>query len=396
MEVPIGALPWQDRGVTGLTSPSRWLTTAGFAVIGLVVLAAGADEGGFGISGRNLELTVAAVLFAAASAVLLLAHQPSRVTTVVLLLLTAAAATTTVHHGDPSGPVVGLYLVMAVAALRLDFRPAAAVAAGATLGLDLKLLGEHAHAVVAIVAIDGGCALFFLLGLLVRREQEQRARADGLIIQLARSRAAERSAAAAAERSRLAREMHDVLAHTLSGLAVQLSGAKLLAERQDDTALLDAVTRAQALARDGLGEARAVISMLHGETLPGPEGLAELADEQRRLGGSCELAVSGRPRRLSPDARLAIYRTAQEALNNVRKHAPRAKVLLHLTWLSDGARLLVEDSGDATPATADAPPAGFGLAGLAERAALVGGRFFAGPAGNGFRVELHVPTAEHP
>lgn len=398
---PAPALPplhvaWHTRRVTGFTSPCRCLTPVGFAVIGLVVLAAGAGEVGFGITGKGLELTIAAVLYAVASAILLLSQRPSRPLTVVFLLLVAAAATAAVHHGDPNVPAVGLYLVMAVAALRLDLRSAVAVAAAATLAFDVELLVDHVDPVVVVLALDGGCALFFFLGLLARREHEQRTRVDRLIVQLEQSRAAERSAAVAAERSRLAREMHDVLAHTLSGLAVQLGGTKLLAEHRRDVELAEAVARAQALARDGLAEAREVIAMLRGSTLPGPEAIKDLVEQQRHLGGSCELTVSGQPAPLGPDARLAIYRTAQEALNNVRKHAPSADVALQLTWRADGVRLLVEDSGCGSAPPAEAPFSGYGLAGLAERAALLGGRFSAGPAGDGFRVELHVPAARNP
>jgi signal transduction histidine kinase len=308
--------------------------------------------------------------------------------------LVIAVTATAIHHGDPDGPVVGLYLVMAFGPLRLDLRTAAVVSVVAVVGFDVELLIDNSSQIVFMLVVDGGAAFFFFMGTLLRTEHEQRTRADRLIVELEESRAAERAAAALAERSRLAREMHDVLAHTLSGLVLQLDGAKLLARAQRTDELAATVERAQGLARDGLSEARDAISALRGDSLPGPERLPELvAEHERAGGGACDLAVSGDPEALGPDARLAIYRTAQEALSNIRKHAPGAAVDVRLDWCAGVAILVVQDSGGDGHSLLDAAGAGYGLAGMAERAALLGGRLDAGRADGGFRVELHVPTA---
>jgi signal transduction histidine kinase len=380
-----GTLMWME-------GRRRWLTPAGFAVVALVVLANAGGKVGFGTSGRGLILTVGAAVYAAAATVFLLSFRASRPTTIGLLLVIAAAATA-IHHGDPTGPVVGLYLAMAFAPLRLDLRAAAVVAAAGVLAFDVELAVDHSGGAVFMLVVSGGAAFFFFMGTLLRTEYEQRNRADRLVVELEVSRAAERAAAALAERSRLAREMHDVLAHTLSGLVLQLDGATLLARLEGSDELTATVERAQTLARDGLAEARDAISALRGDTLPGPERLGDLIAEHQHAGGSCQLAVTGNPVTLGPDARLAVYRTAQEALTNVRKHAPGAAVDLHLIWSDGGATLVVQDSGGDGHAVLDQTGAGYGLAGMSERAALLGGRLNAGPTDSGFRVELHVPAA---
>ena len=145
-------------------------------------------------------------------------------------------------------------------------------------------------------------------------------------------------AAGLAERQRLAREMHDVLAHSLSGLSLQLEGARMLvAADPADPRLPDAIDRAHHLARTGLEEARRAIGMLRDDDLPGPDRLAALAEQfARDQAVPCDFAVSGEPHPLGSQARLALYRVAQEALTNVTKHASPTRVSLRLAYETDG------------------------------------------------------------
>ena len=145
--------------------------------------------------------------------------------------------------------------------------------------------------------------------------------------------------------------MHDVLAHTLSALALQLESARLVARDRDaDPEVIGALERAHHLAAGGLDEARRAIGALRGDALLGPDGLSALADAFRADAGvPCELMVSGEPLALCSEARLAIYRTAQEALTNVRRHAAPDRVTIDLRYEDDGARLIVEDAGAAVP-----------------------------------------------
>ncbi len=371
------------------------MVPAGLAVVGLVVLANAVGKVGLGTSGDALVITVSVAVFAVASVVFLLWFTAPRGVTVALLLVMAAAATAT-HHGDPTGTGgIGLYLGVAFAPLRLPLRTAAAVAVASVVMFDVQLLLEAADPAVFVLVVDGGAAFFFFLGVLLRREREQRLQVARLLAELEAGREAEKEAAALAERSRLAREMHDVLAHTLSGLALQLQGAKALARSlppdADSAELVGAVERAHGLARGGLAEARQAIGALRGGPLPGPEALAALVEEHRlATDAPCELTVEGEPRELPAEGGLALYRTAQEALSNVRKHAPGAPVDVRLAWEPDAAVLVVEDR-PGRPAREAVDGGGYGLVGMTERARLLGGDLAAAPTPTGFRVALRLP-----
>jgi signal transduction histidine kinase len=187
--------------------------------------------------------------------------------------------------------------------------------------------------------------------------------------------------------------MHDVLAHSLSGLVLNLESARLLAERAGaDSEIGAAIERAHRLAKTGLEEARRAIGMLRDDELPGPERLARLAaDFAADSGVPCTLAVSGNERDLGTDGRLTVYRVAQEALTNIRKHAHADRVELHLVYQQSGTELSIEDFAT----NGDRPPpgdgTGYGLTGMTERAELLGGTLTARPTERGFRVELWVP-----
>jgi len=282
---------------------------------------------------------------------------------------------------------VTIYFIAVVAAIRLPRRAGVAVLAGASA----------AFIVVAVARGDWGATWSTLLGavpwfivLRLMRELGEQYRA------LRVSRAAEAAAAAEAERGRIAREMHDVLAHSLSALALQLETTRLLArERGVDDEVAQAIDQAHHLAVGGLDEARAAIGATRRDELPGPERLPALADAfAQQSGVLVDVETQGDPHELAPDARLAVYRTAQEALTNVRRHAVADRVLVRLRYDDEGTTLTVEDRGDsAIPVTVGPPsgPGGYGLTGMRERAELLGGRLLAKPIDGGFRVQLWLP-----
>ena len=161
--------------------------------------------------------------------------------------------------------------------------------------------------------------------------------------ELRESRAAHAEAAALAERGRVARELHDVLAHSLSALALQLEGTRLLArDRGADPEVVEDLERAHRLAASGLTEARQAIAALRGDDLP---DLRDLADTFP----GATLTVTGEPREPSSEARLALYRTAQEALTNVRRHSASEQRRAAARLREDGTTLTVQDHGAERP-----------------------------------------------
>jgi signal transduction histidine kinase len=245
---------------------------------------------------------------------------------------------------------------------------------------------------VILLLLFGG---FYVMARLAMRLDESNAQAEQLLVELEQSRAAEAKAAAMAERQRLAREMHDVLAHSLSGLMLQLEGARMLAVGNlDDPRLPQAIERAHHLGQVGLDEARRAIGMLRDDELPGSESLNELAVQfQEDRGVICRVSVSGEARPLEPEVRLALFRVAQEALTNITKHAHPERVELNLAYEAAATRLSVEDF-TTTIGSSPAPTndSGYGLTGMRERAELLGGTLTAEQTCTGFRVELEVPA----
>ncbi|MDL4815868.1 sensor histidine kinase [Actinomadura opuntiae] len=207
------------------------------------------------------------------------------------------------------------------------------------------------------------------------------------------TRRAEAANAVLAERSHIAREIHDILAHSLSAQIVHLEGARLLLSRDGDRVqALDRVERARNLARSGLEETRRALATLRGEIPEPKDVIAELAEEfYASTGRPCDVRVTGAPRELTPQAGLAVVRTAQEALTNVRKHAPGARSRVTLRYLSDAVELEVTDTGGTEPVL-EIEGGGYGLVGMRERAELIGGTLETGPEGAGYRVALRVPA----
>jgi signal transduction histidine kinase len=205
------------------------------------------------------------------------------------------------------------------------------------------------------------------------------------------SREAEQRNAIAAERARLARELHDVLAHTLSSLSLHLESTRVLAKsRKVDAEVMARIDRAVALARTGLVEARDAVGTLRDDALPGPARLPDLvADFQRDSGLTVRFVESGTSAELIPEARVAVFRAAQEALTNVAKHAAATEVEVSLDWQPEEMVLRVSDNGrgDKKSRSRD----GNGLRGMRERAELAGGQVSAGSGETGYVVEVRLP-----
>jgi signal transduction histidine kinase len=342
-----------------------------------------------GLHGRDIAVLASFIAFV----VFAIAAHPERrnlpARQRILALIGVIVASGCLGAFQPHGVwVLGPYYVAIVAALNLDRLAAWLIFLAAITPFLAGYLSEG-QVVHAGTFLSGILPWFFAMRLL-HYVAEQRD-------ELKTSRASEAEAAAAAERGRLAREMHDVLAHSLSALALQLETTRLLARSRgvdEDVAL--AIDRAHHLAASGLDEARRAIAAERGQELPGPERIGVLADafaEQSGLAVAVE--VHGEPRELAPEARLAVYRTAQEALTNVRRHATPERVEVKLDYLPDSTVLVVEDHaivGSPPPVAVGLTGDGYGLTGMRERAELLGGELLAAPTSHGFRVELRLPA----
>ena len=296
-------------------------------------------------------------------------------------------------QSDGPGLVVG-FMALAGLALRMPRLIALLAAMPVVVAVAVSDAHEAVNPASTVLTIALGAAFLFVTSALAALSRDGQHRAEALLAQEATIREVREQNAALAERSRLARELHDILAHCLSGLSVQLEGAQLrAAQTAADVLLAEQIACARDLARDGMLNARRAVRALRGDELPEAARLPQLvSDIASALGVPVTVRVDGAPRSLAPEAALTAYRTVQEALTNVAKHAgPGATALVVLTWAPDSLDISVADRGG-EPAAAAGTPGGFGLAGMAERAALHGGHVEAGHSGDGFTVRLRLPV----
>lgn len=368
-----------------LLSAAAWVTAV---VVALISLGAGLPPGRAAAT-TTVVLTVAGL---GAWCVALLPRVVAPAVLVALLVVTGlAGGGLQLVHPDGPGFVLA-YMALAGIGLsaprRVAVRSGLLVAGFATIAEALT----HERPLAAALSLLSGCTALFVASLFAAASRDAHDAAQALLVQEAATRAAREEAAVLAERARLARELHDVLAHTLSGLAVHLEGARLLAERTDaDALLVDQIGSAQRFAREGMANARRAVATLRGEALPGADQLPELVETARLSGLAVGLTVVGEPRPMPGEAGLALYRAVQEALTNAVKHAGRgARVSVRLAWEPGRVVAEVRDQGG-DGRSAGLPSGGYGLVGLGERAALAGGRLETGPTEDGWRVELTMP-----
>jgi signal transduction histidine kinase len=385
----------------------RWLRPLIPAVLAVVVWGACVARPRPGLAGRHLAVSVAlaGLVVAGIGALATLRGRrfggdrgpgdrgqdsggPRRAHLVCIGLLLASSGALVWLQPDGvgiAGVFVGLSLLLPV----LHRGVATALTVGVLAGVAV-IAARHGSVTSALLnSIMLGA--FYGMMILALRLTASNELAQRLLAELTRSRAEAAVAARLAERQRLAREMHDVLAHSLSGLMLQLEGARLLAaDNPADPRLPDVLGRAHHLGREGLAQARRAIGTLRDDELPGPDRLAALGAEfERDHQIPCHVSISGAPRTLASEAALAVYRVAQEALTNAAKHASPQHVEISLVYQPDCVHLTIQDAGD--PAPPGATTGGYGLTGMRERAALVGGTLTAESTVDGFRVELAVP-----
>lgn len=380
-----GSVPWQAEEMTPIRALG--LVMAGGVGVLAIVTAPG---------GTTIATIVTAVVFVSASAVTLGSTRGPRWAPRVGLVVAAGSAVLLTQL-DPTTVPLALFLVGAMAPLAT---PAWVGSAVAVLAVAVYTAIElvHARGSWTLVATGAGVLFFGLVGRLALTERAQRTRIAGLLADLEASRALEAEAQSEAARARMARDLHDVLAHTLSGLALHLETARLIAaDERTDPALRGAVDTAHRLSRTGLDEARRAVRALRGDERPGIASLDALVAEHRlATGAPCVLEIEAEPGRVPVEVQEALYRGAQEALSNIRRHAPGAGAHVRVEH-RDGSIVLTVDNEAAarTVVPASDGSTGWGLAGMAERAHLLGGTVEAGPrdadGAGGFRVRLSLP-----
>jgi signal transduction histidine kinase len=249
---------------------------------------------------------------------------------------------------------------------------------------------------VAGVMFGGSALTAWVLGDSMRYRRGYYAALEDRAARLEAERDAQSKVAAAAERARIARELHDVIAHHVSVMVVQADGAAyaLRSDPQTTETALHAISRT---GRQALNEMRNLLGVLRTDgdraqlaPVPGLGELRELLDQARAAGLAVTYTLSGTPRDLPEGAELAAYRVVQESLTNTRKHAGlAASAAVTLRYQPDGLTVEVTDDGLASPAPGSG---GHGLAGMRERIEMYGGTVQAGPLeGGGFRVVARLP-----
>ncbi|MFB4313323.1 sensor histidine kinase [Actinomadura sp. 21ATH] len=409
---------WYFAPLTGLA-----LTVAALAELAPRVETPLTVEGAFAVAGtlplvwRAESLRPVAAVVLGAFAASLLTGQTVLVTTAFAALYTLYALGRQLPRQSAGALAVGAAVIVAVVYLATSTLddipwPAAAVAVLAAIGLgDARRAVETAD----------------------RTQAEAHERTSETLTRLT---AVQREQAVMRERARIARELHDVVAHSVSMIAVQAETAPYTMQNLSPEARAGYSEIART-ARDALVEMRRLLSVLRADAKPEPESapqprldrLPDLIDQHRAAAGQVDLAVQGEPRSLSTTVELSAYRIVQEALTNARRHAPGAGVRVELTYLPDRLAVRVRDDGSAAPTmvlnrdggaprTAVLDPAdlantagsgqsgrtrletphsgeeggGHGLVGMRERATMLGGRFSAGPAAEGgFLVEAELP-----
>jgi signal transduction histidine kinase len=249
-----------------------------------------------------------------------------------------------------------------------------------------------------VLSVAINLAAGFLLGDNLRSRRERLAYLRERNDYLERTASLEAANAAAAERTRIARELHDIVAHSVSVIAVQAGGARRLVHTKPDTAV-EALTTIEQTARETMRELRQLLGVLRSENAdeaaehapqPGLDDVPRLVSADPAL--EVRLAVEGERRDVPGTVSLAGYRIVQEALTNVRKHAGPATANVRIVYRPDAVEVTVEDNGRGAAAIKPGSP-GFGVTGMGERAALCGGSVTTGPRpGGGWTVRATLPT----
>ena len=321
---------------------------------------------------------------------------------VLVLVLTGVSV---MALGDPSGEwvtpfaavLIALYSLAAFSDRRRAILGLGVVLAFFASGTVLDNLQDPGRRPVGDLAYMGVLnTSAWGIGRIVRRWREQALALEQRTLELERERAWREQAAAAAERNRIARELHDIIAHSVSLMVVQAAAAEQVLTT-DPARAREPIRRVQESGRQAVSELRRLLGILRpgeGQATLAPQptlrDLDRMVDRARDAGLSAELEIQGMERDLEPGIELAAYRLVQEALTNALKHAGPTEARVVVGYGEDRLDIEVTNQkGEANGASGDG--AGHGLAGMRERLALYGGEMEAGPRDGGYAVRAHIP-----
>ena len=368
-------------------------------LIGWSVFHADHPPGGHG---RGLVITL---LFAAAVASWLVwTVRPLEADAITPELWVMAGAGGLLTGASPdSAASAFVFVAVVTAGVRVELRDAVPVVAVGVVALAVGDVIYH-HLGIGLLAYALGFAASCLAASNSRQSIQRTEQAELLLAQAQRSHEEQLRVARLEESTRIAREIHDVLAHALAGLTIQLEATSALIEQGAERAdVLARVQRAHELAKEGLRETRLAVGALRGDAVSAAAAVEALVAEYRAgAEAPAELTIDGDRDRLAGPPGHAVLRVVQEALTNVRKHASGAAVSVTVdagVAPPDEIVVVVEDRPTATalargPADSGSLAAsggGYGLEGMRERARGLGGTLAAGEAGDGWRVELRLP-----
>ena len=307
----------------------------------------------------------------------------------------------------PSGSDLAVIILLYTVAAYRPRRVSVAALAVCLVGSLVAMLVWAPHVIHPLYTFTGVTAVFagpaLLAWLLGDSMQWRRGYYRGLEERAARAereRDARAQIAVAAERARIARELHDVVAHNVSVMVVQADGAAFALESSPARAR-EALTAISRTGRQALAEMRGLLGVLRSADeqdaelapQPGVEQLAGLLEQTRAAGLPVSFAIEGVPRPLPPGSALAAYRVVQESLTNARKHGgPTVSAAVTLRFCEDQLVIKVTDDGRARSVPVDGDGLGHGLIGMRERVDVHGGTVTAGPRpGGGWRVTATLP-----
>jgi signal transduction histidine kinase len=369
----------------------RYVRAVRLVFLGVIVGTAFVGRPHPSLTGSGLVILVSLLVAAATHVALTLVPSGSAVIKAVTVL--AAVSSGVVAGYEPSvGTAVLLVFVGLSAGASLELGQGGLVTALAVVTTAISVLAADQN--TSNVAL-GAIAVVGFLGATGRKQYVLRAEeAELRLADAERAREEHARAVGLAERANAAREIHDILAHSLGALVLQLDAldAVLSGESPDRTRAAEVLARARALAVEGLNEARQAVGTLRADPPPLVDALRHVVDATP----GATLEITGEARVVPAEVAVALRRTAQEGLTNAIKHVPGASTTVHLAFTPCEVVLSVTDTGcrdGGGPGPLAHTGGGYGIEGLRERAGLLGGTLVAGPHGAGWQVTLRVPEA---